>query len=48
MLANGYLSVWEIGENLGYASPEYFSSAFKKATGVPPAAYRAEKSTGCE
>ena len=43
LLENSYLSVFEIGEALGYTSPEYFSYAFKKATGKSPVKYRADK-----
>lgn len=46
LLENSYLSVCEIGEALGYASPEYFSYAFKKATGKSPMKYRANKDNG--
>ena len=43
LLENSYLSVLEIGEALGYTSPEYFSYAFKKATEKSPVKYRADK-----
>lgn len=40
LLQNGYLSVTEIGESLGYTSPSYFSDAFKKQLGISPVEYR--------
>lgn len=33
----------EIAETLGYSSPYYFSAAFKKVTGVAPAAWRSRE-----
>lgn len=46
MLSNGYLSVSEISEALGYTSPAYFSDSFKRATGMSPRGYRERE--GCE
>ena len=40
LLEDSSLSVFEIGETLGYTSPAYFSGAFKKVTGMSPMAYR--------
>jgi AraC-like DNA-binding protein len=40
------LSVTEIASAAGYASPLYFSRAFKKARGLPPSAYRS-RGTQC-
>ena len=42
MLASGYLQIKEISNMLGFASPQYFSSAFKSYYGKTPLDYRAE------
>ena len=44
LLENGQLSISEIGETLGYASPAYFSDNFKKCVGISPVKFR-EKHT---
>jgi len=41
-LASGRLSVKEIGAATGYADPNYFSRAFKRATGLTPSEYAKE------
>lgn len=40
LLQNGFLSVNEISESLGYSSPAYFSDIFKKCVGVSPRKFR--------
>ena len=40
LLANGDLSIKEIGVMSGYSDPNYFSRIFKKQTGVTPSEYR--------
>lgn len=40
LLCNGFLSVSEISEALGYSSPAYFSDIFKKNVGVSPIKFR--------
>ena len=40
LLAESTLSISEIAEDLGYASPEHFSNAFKKYYGITATAYR--------
>ena len=40
LLLNGFLSVGEISETLGYSSPAYFSDIFKKGVGVSPRRFR--------
>ena len=40
LLENGYLTVSEISESLGYNSPAYFCDAFKKMIGCSPIEYR--------
>ena len=40
LLLESALSVSEIGTAVGYASPSYFSDAFKKAVGMSPGRYR--------
>jgi len=40
LLREERLAVGEIAEMLSYESPEYFSRAFKKATGISPRAFR--------
>ncbi len=42
LLQNGFLSVSEISESLGYSSPAYFSDIFKKSVGVSPRKFREE------
>ena len=44
LLLNGFLSVSEISESLGYSSPAYFSDNFKKCVGISPVKFR-EKHT---
>lgn len=43
LLENGYLSICEISETLGYTSPAYFSDTFKRSMGLPPIEYRNSK-----
>ena len=40
MLESGVLSVGEIAEQCGFASPAYFIQVFHKAVGAPPDRYR--------
>lgn len=40
LLQSPQFSIKEISEQLGYCSQLYFSSAFRKRTGVSPSAYR--------
>lgn len=40
LLKNGYLSVSEISQTLGFSSPSFFSDAFKTAVGLSPAQYK--------
>lgn len=40
LLAQSALTVAEIGEQVGYQDPYYFSRAFRKRTGLAPSAYR--------
>ena len=40
MLKNGYLSISEISDALGFASAAYFSDSFKKTVGVSPMEYK--------
>ena len=42
MLGAGYLQIKEISNMLGFASPQYFSSAFRGYYGKTPLEYRAE------
>ena len=39
------LSVREIGSQVGYEDPYYFSRIFRKVMGVPPRAYRQSRRT---
>ncbi|MBQ9735428.1 MAG: helix-turn-helix transcriptional regulator [Clostridia bacterium] len=39
LLLQGYLSVCEISEMLGFSSPAYFSDVFRRSVGVPPSEY---------
>lgn len=43
LLCTTFLSVNEIAERVGYSSPAYFATCFKKYTGVSPAVYREKK-----
>lgn len=43
LLSAGRLSVAEIAESVGYATPRYFSMRFKKAVGVSPLSYRKKR-----
>ena len=40
LLQNSYYSVYEIAAALGYASLAYFSTAFRRATGLSPTEYK--------
>ena len=40
LLNNSFLQISEIGTELGYASPAYFSESFKKSEGISPKEYR--------
>ena len=40
LLSNSFLQISEIGTELGYASPAYFSESFKKSVGTSPKEYR--------
>ena len=40
LLSDTFLTVSEIGSRVGYASPSYFSDAFKKEVGISPKEYR--------
>ena len=40
LLANKSLSVKEICQRIGYHDPNYYSKAFKRATGMTPTEYR--------
>ena len=40
LLAEGAVSVTEIGLTLGFSSPNAFATAFRKATGLTPTDYR--------
>lgn len=42
-LKYSYLLVWEIAENLNFPNSSFFSSFFKKETGVSPGEYRNKK-----
>lgn len=44
MLAEDYLSVKGIAHRLGFKSPAYFSTAFRRSTGMSPTEYRASAS----
>ena len=39
LLKTGIFSVSEISESLGYSSLAYFSTTFKKVTGISPSEY---------
>lgn len=43
LLRTSALTIAEIAEQVGYASPQYFSVCFKKYTGLAPGAYREKK-----
>lgn len=40
LIKSGQYKVYEIGELLGYASPDYFSQLFKNVVGMTPAEYK--------
>jgi two-component system response regulator YesN len=40
LLTHTNLRSFEVGARVGYANPQYFATAFKKATGVSPSEYR--------
>ncbi len=40
LLANRMLSISDIAQRMGYSSSQYFSTAFKKETGLSPSDYR--------
>lgn len=40
LIKSGQYKVYEIGELLGYASPDYFSQLFKNTAGMTPAEYK--------
>ena len=40
MLSYSNLSVWEVGEQLNFANPSFFSKFFKRETGETPNDYR--------
>jgi YesN/AraC family two-component response regulator len=42
LLADKSLAVYEVAARVGFDDPYYFSKAFKKATGLSPAAFRRE------
>jgi two-component system response regulator YesN len=42
LMQRGETKIRQIGERVGYATPHYFSTAFKKALGTSPAEYRSE------
>lgn len=42
LLKNGYLSISEISQELGFSSPSFFSDAFKSAVGLSPVQYKKE------
>ncbi len=43
MLEHSNLKIYEVGEMVGYQNPRYFSSIFRKLTGVTPNEYRTHK-----
>lgn len=45
LLTGTGMGISEIADTLGFASPRYFSTRFKQATGMNPGAYRKEKTT---
>jgi two-component system response regulator YesN len=45
MMNRGEARIRQIGERVGYATPHYFSTAFKKVLGTSPAEYRSEDKT---
>lgn len=40
LLTSGYYSVKQVAEKCGFMDEKYFSTAFKKATGIQPSKYR--------
>ena len=40
LLTSGYYSVRQVAEKCGFMDEKYFSTAFKKSTGIRPSAYR--------
>jgi two-component system response regulator YesN len=45
LMQRGEIKIRQIGERVGYATPHYFSTAFKKVLGTSPAEYRSEDKT---
>ncbi|HRK80030.1 MAG TPA: substrate-binding domain-containing protein [Saprospiraceae bacterium] len=45
LLAEGHLPVAEIAYQVGYSSPDYFSTVFRSRYGVPPSSFRREANT---
>ncbi len=45
LLTGTNMGISEIADTLGFASPRYFSTRFKQATGMNPGAYRKEKAS---
>ena len=48
MLAESQLSITEIADSVGFATPRNFSASFKKMFGVLPSEYRTGKSSSKE
>jgi two-component system response regulator YesN len=42
LMQRGETKIRQIGERVGYATPHYFSTAFKKVLGASPVEYRSE------
>lgn len=42
LLTSGYYSVKQVAEKCGFADEKYFSTAFKRSTGIQPTKYRYE------
>jgi two-component system response regulator YesN len=42
LLRDGNLKTYEAAEQTGYGDPQYFSSCFKKYTGMTPSEYKAQ------
>lgn len=45
LIERGEIKIRQVGERVGYATPHYFSTAFKKVLGTSPAEYRSEDKT---
>lgn len=45
LLGNSQLKIYEIGEQVGFRNPRYFSSIFRKLTGMTPNEYRNQRGT---